>query len=302
VTRSRFLVTGSRGFIGSRLVLGLGQSGFDVVAVDRFEGDLAEVDLEPLLDGVDGVFHMAARPGVRPSFDLFPEYLRDNLLVTQRLFETCSAAGIRVVYASSSSVYGNQDRYPIAEGAPLWPISPYAVTKVGVEGLARCYVRRGLDAVGLRYFTVYGPGQRQDMAFSRIIRCAREKRAFTLLGADRIRDFTYVDDAVEASILAMLADNPGPYYNVGTGIETPVARAMEMCAHLAGGVEIEMVGSAEGDVRRTSADTRAAQRDLGFKAQTSLREGLEEQIAADAEEASLSQGQHDARAGGSAGA
>src|SRR5919197_1766401 len=184
----RYVVTGAAGFIGSHLAETLQAAGHDVVGVDCFTDyydpaekeenarglelvriDLTEDDLD--LDGVDGVFHLAAQPGVRSFGDVFPVYVRRNLLATQRVFEACARAGVRVVFASSSSVYGEAETYPTPETTEPRPISPYGITKLGCEHLARAYAAAfGLDAVALRYFTVYGPRQRPDMFVRRVER------------------------------------------------------------------------------------------------------------------------------------
>ncbi len=226
----RYLVTGCAGFIGSHLVEALTARGCSVVGVDTFtdnyrrsvkelnlsqcrasgevgfaELDLVEEPVDPLLDGVDGIFHLAARPGVRASWgSSFVGYARDNLLVTQQVFEAAVRSGLRVVYASSSSVYGEADAYPLVEDATPAPVSPYGVTKLACETLAGAYARSvGLDAVGLRYFSVYGPRQRPDMAFARAFKCLAAGRPFRLLGGHQTRDFTYVGDVVDATLATM---------------------------------------------------------------------------------------------------
>src|SRR5690606_26213399 len=158
-------------------------------------GNLCDLDLGPALDGADTVFHLAAQPGVRTSWGSeFGVYLDDNVRATQRLLEALSArGGGRLVFASSSSVYGDAERYPTDESTPLRPISPYGLTKVAAEDLCRVYARSGVETVTLRYFTIFGPGQRPDMAFARFIDAALSGRELAILGDGRqIRDFTYV--------------------------------------------------------------------------------------------------------------
>ena len=170
------------------------------------EVDLSRDELPRLLDNVDGVFHLAAQPGVRGSWgDSFAHYVRDNIVASQRLFEVAAPKRLRVVMASSSSVYGNAPTYPTREDASLRPVSPYGVTKEACESLARTYVECfGLHIVLLRYFSVYGPRQRPDMAFARIISALREGNPFVVYGTgEQSRDFTYVDDAVAATLAAM---------------------------------------------------------------------------------------------------
>jgi nucleoside-diphosphate-sugar epimerase len=222
------LVTGCAGFLGSHLCEALLARGHRVVGIDCFsdyyprslkeanlaglrgapdfrlvEADLAEAQLEPLIDGVEVVYHLAAQPGVRRSFgEGFLDYLHHNVRGTQRLLEAVAVRDLQAfVYASSSSVYGDQEVYPAREDAPLRPVSPYGATKVITEQLANAFWRsHGVPVMGLRYFTVYGPRQRPDMAFSRFLERALAGRALTVLGDGRqVREFTYVDDVVRAA-------------------------------------------------------------------------------------------------------
>ena len=218
----RYVVTGAAGFIGSHLAEALQAAGHEVVGIDAFTDyydpalkeenargldvrrlDLAEDELD--FAGFDGVFHLAARPGVRSFGDVFPQYLRDNVLATQRVFEAAVRDGVRVVFASSSSVYGETERYPTPEDAPPRPLSPYGITKLTGEQLARAYASSfGLDAVVLRYFNAFGPRQRPDMAFTRIAHGLAAGEPFDLYGdGEQSRGWTYVSDVVDATILAM---------------------------------------------------------------------------------------------------
>jgi UDP-glucuronate 4-epimerase len=240
--------------------------------------DLAEEDLE--LDGVDGVFHLAGQPGVRSFGDVFEDYARRNLLASRRVFETAAAAGVRVVFASSSSVYGDAESYPTREDADLRPISPYGITKAGCEQLAYAYGKEfGLDAVLLRYFTVYGPRQRPDMALARIVAALARGAAFELYGDGlQSRSFTYVADGVEATIAAMERAQAGALYNVGGGAEATMREAIATLERLSGRtLELVEQPAAAGDVRRTSADTRRIEQDLGWRATTALDDGLRAQ-------------------------
>jgi nucleoside-diphosphate-sugar epimerase len=305
---STYIVTGCAGFIGSHLAETLLQRGDAVIGIDAFtdyypvalkhanlehllarrgfiflKSDLVDAPLGALVPGVDGVFHLAAQPGVRGSWGQgFDIYARDNLLATQRVMETAAAAEVRVVFASSSSVYGDAPSYPTTEDSPLRPVSPYGVTKLCCEHLAHAYAAfRGLDAVGLRFFTVYGPRQRPDMAVQRIARAVVDGHRFRLYGSgEQSRDVTYVDDAVTAAIAAMESAPTGAVYNVGGGGETSLRRIIELCEELgAGVVEIECGAVAAGDVRRTAADTSRIRADLGWSPQTPLEEGLISQLA-----------------------
>jgi UDP-glucuronate 4-epimerase len=298
-----YLVTGCAGFIGSHLVEALNARGCSVIGVDGFidnypraakernlqqcakqrnvefiELDLAEAPVAPLLHRADGIFHLAARPGVRTSWGRsFASYIRDNTLMTERVFEAAVERGIRVVYASSSSVYGDADAYPVREDSKLAPVSPYGVTKLAGEALAGAFARsRGLDAVGLRYFTVYGPRQRPDMAFARVFRCLEENRPFRLLGHGlQTREFTYVDDVVSATLAAMDRAPSGRIYNVGGGTEISLLDSLSVCERIVGRrLEVQSLPAVAGDPRRTSADVGRARTELGWRPTTPLEVGL----------------------------
>jgi len=240
--------------------------------------DLAETDLE--LDGVDGVFHLAGQPGVRSFGDVFEEYVRRNLLASRRVFEAAAAAGVRVVFASSSSIYGEAEAYPTSEDAEPRPISPYGITKLGCEQLAYAYAQGfGLDVVALRYFTFYGPRQRPDMALARIVDALAHGSSFELYGDGlQSRSFTYVADGVEATIAAMEHAPAGSVYNVGGGDEATMREAIATLERVSGRT-LDLVESpaAAGDVRRTSADVTRIGRDLSWRATTPLVDGLRAQ-------------------------
>jgi nucleoside-diphosphate-sugar epimerase len=304
---SRYLVTGCAGFIGSHLVEALVEAGHDVLGVDALtdyyprevklanlaglaEGasfelvaaDLAERELRDLVEGTAGVFHLAAQPGVRGSWGgSFALYARDNLLVTQRVLEAAVAAGVRVVFASSSSVYGDAERYPTGEDAPTRPISPYGVTKLGCEHLVGAYAEAGLDAVVLRYFTVYGPRQRPDMAFARIVHALALGEPFHVYGTgEQSRDVTYVGDAVTATVAAMETAPPGAVYNVGGGTEASLREVIALLEELAGRrLDARFDPAAAGDVGRTAADTSRIRAALGWAPAASLADGLAAQLA-----------------------
>ena len=306
---SRYLVTGCAGFVGSHVVETLLRRGHHVLGVDAFtdyynrevkesniesaqtdaafsivEADLAGDSLAPLLDGVDGVFHLAAQPGVRGSWgDTFAVYLRDNVLATQRLFEAAARSGVRIVFASTSSVYGNAESYPTHEEMLPRPVSPYGVTKLACESLARTYAECfGLEAIVLRYFTVYGPRQRPDMAFARIISALLGETPFPVYGTgEQSRDFTYVGDAAEATVSAMESGHGGTTYNVGGGSETTLRDVIGLVERLAGKrLAVRYEPAAVGDVRRTAADTTRIRSQVGWRPQTSLSDGLAAQIDA----------------------
>ncbi len=305
---STYVVTGCAGFIGSHLTETLLERGDAVIGIDTFtdyypralkqvnlahslarhgfaffEADLVDAPLADLLKGVDGVFHLAAQPGVRGSWGTgFETYVHDNVLATQRVFQAAAAAQVRVVYASSSSIYGNALSLPTPEDVDPCPVSPYGVTKLFCEHLARAYeLSLGLDAVGLRYFTVYGPRQRPDMAIQRIARAVAGAGGFTVFGTgEQSRDVTYVDDAVTATIAAMDAAPSGVAYNVGGGSETSLRRMIELAQELTGEeLDVTYEAVATGDVLRTVADTSRIRADIGWVPQVDVEEGLISQLA-----------------------
>ena len=306
----RALVTGAAGFIGSNLVERLDAEGHGVVAIDAFssyydveqkrsnwetlrrlgscrliEGDLATVDLVGLLGDVDTVFHQAGQPGVRASWrDGFDSYLRQNVLVTQRLLEAASEAALeRVVYASSSSVYGNAPAYPTTEDDLPRPQSPYGVTKLAAEHLCGVYARtRGLPVVSLRYFTVFGPRQRPDMAMHRLIEAALSGDAFPLFGDGRqIRDFTFVGDIVDANLAAAGADvAPATVLNVAGGTATTVLEVIEIIEELTDSpITLDRRPQAAGDVVRTGGSADRAASLLDWEPAVGLRDGLARQVS-----------------------
>ena len=290
-------MTGAAGFIGSHLAETLLARGDDVVNVDSYtdyyersrkqhnaagldivEADLTVAPLEEFLAGADGIFHLAGQPGVRASWgESFQLYLDRNVRASQRLFEAAAAAGVRVVFASSSSVYGDSETYPTPEDAEPRPISPYGITKLACEHLARAIGRsQGLDAVGLRYFTVYGPRQRPDMAFTAMFEALARGDRFRLFGdGSAARSFTYVADAVFGTIAAMERGRAGRVYNIGGGDEATMHEVIALAEELSGrALELERLEEAPGDVRRTKADVSKAATELGWVPQTSLREGM----------------------------
>ncbi len=293
----RYVVTGAAGFIGSHLAEALLARGDEIVAVDCFTDyydptlkednargfDVSRLDLaddELALDGFDGVFHLAGQPGVRSFGEVFVDYVRRNVLATQRVFESAARSGTRVVFASSSSVYGDAETYPTAEELRPNPISPYGITKLACEQLAYAYAKSfGLEVVVLRYFTVYGPRQRPDMAFARIVDALARDASFELYGDGlQSRSFTYVDDAVAATLKAMEAAQSRTLYTVGGGAEATMREAIETLERVSSRtIDVVERPAAAGDVRRTAADTTRIERDLGWRATTALADGLRAQ-------------------------
>jgi len=299
------LVTGAAGFVGSHLCEGLLAEGHEVRGVDCFlpyyprstkeanlagarghssfefhEADLVTADLAPLLDGIDCVFHQAAQAGVRTSWgEDFRIYSDNNVYATQRLLEACKGSGGpgRFVYASSSSVYGDSEDLPVSEFSPTRPVSPYGVTKLAAEHLAWLYWKNyEVPTVSLRYFTVYGPRQRPDMAFHRFISAALGGDTVSLYGdGSQSRDFTFVADIVAANIAAATADAVGRSFNIGGGTRATVNEVLETVGRIVGNpVPVTRHDVQKGDVRHTAADTSAARSALGFAPAVGLEEGL----------------------------
>ena len=298
------LVTGGAGFIGSHLSERLLSQGAEVVAIDCFtdyyareikernlsdlrgkpkyqfiEDDLNALNLEALLDGVTHVFHLAAQAGVRKSWGRdFQTYTTLNIDATQRLLEACVGRPIeRVVYASSSSVYGDHVAMPMREDAMVQPVSPYGVTKLAAEHLCNLYYENhGVRTVSLRYFTVYGPRQRPDMGFNRFFSAILDGRPLVQYGDGlQTRDFTFIADIVTATANAAVRGTPGRVYNIGGGSRVSLRDVFEMIGRVSGRpVQVEHQPAQKGDMRDTYADTSRARADLGFAPSVDLEQGL----------------------------
>jgi len=303
-------VTGAAGFIGSTLCERLVADGWTVRGLDALtdyydpavkqrniagllagagfefvQADLRDAALAPLLAEIDVVFHLAAQPGVRSSWaDGFATYDDHNIRVTQRVLEAVRARpGTRLVFASSSSVYGNPERVPTDEADPTRPFSPYGVTKLAGEHLCRAYADNfGVDVAVLRYFTVYGPRQRPDMAIHRLIESARRGTPFALFGdGSQIRDFTFVDDVVAANLAAAAATIPsGMSINVAGGSSTRLTDLVEAVGVAVGSpVPVDWQPAQPGDVARTGGSVGRAAALIGWSPQVSLAEGIARQVA-----------------------
>lgn len=313
-TPRRAVVTGAAGFIGSHLVDRLLADGFEVLGVDSFEdyyprpfkeANLAAARasghftliadnilalsaaqathgggsrLEELLERADCVIHLAAQAGVRASWGrTFRIYTDNNVLATQMVLEACREAGVpKMIYASSSSVYGDTDQLPMREDADCRPLSPYGVTKLAGEHLCRLYWRNhGVPAVSLRFFTVYGPRQRPDMAFHRFLRAMLEGRDLEMYGAgDQTRDFTFVADIIDGIMLAM-SGRDGSVYNLGGGSRITLLDAVRTLEAVSGvQARVRGEGTQAGDVRHTWADLRRAREELGYAPRVSIEQGL----------------------------
>lgn len=303
------LVTGAAGFVGSTLATALTDRGAEVVGLDCFtdfyprqtkEANLAELrirprfrfvearlqdaDLPALLDGVTHVFHLAAQAGVRTSWGRdFHAYTSNNVDATQRLLEAVKDQPIeRLVYASSSSVYGDVATIPMRETAYLQPVSPYGVTKLAAEHLCHLYhVNHGVPAVSLRYFTVYGPRQRPDMSFHRFIKAGLLGEPITLFGdGEQTRDFTFVGDIVAATMAAAERGRPAGIYNIGGGSRVTINHVLGLIGRILDRpLDIRRLPAEKGDMRDTFADSSRAQTDLGFSPSHSLEDGLRAECA-----------------------
>jgi UDP-glucuronate 4-epimerase len=298
------LVTGAAGFIGSTLAERLIAAGAEVVGIDCFtdyypralkernlsalrneprfrfvESTIQAADLPALLDDATHVFHLAAQAGVRKSWGRdFAVYTTNNVEATQILLEACVSRPLeRLVYASSSSVYGDNVQMPMREDALPQPVSPYGVTKLAAEQLCYLYcVNHGVPTVSLRYFTVYGPRQRPDMGFNKFLRAALAGQPITLFGdGEQTRDFTFVEDAVKATMAAGQRGIPGRVYNIGGGSRVTVNEVLEIIGRVTGRKPLVSVEQDQkGDMRHTYADTERARTDLGFSPSVNLEQGL----------------------------
>jgi UDP-glucose 4-epimerase len=307
----KILVTGCAGFIGSHLVEELLARGYEVIGVDCFteyysrilkeknlenlrsakkfkflEIDLNEAQLNKIIDGCEIIFHQAAQAGVRSSWgDNFAIYEKNNISVTQKLLESSKNQPLKkFIYASSSSVYGSARKFPIREDHPLQPISPYGVTKLAAENLVYLYWKNfGLPVVSLRYFTVYGPRQRPDMAFTRLIKAVLKKELFEVFGSgQQIRDFTFVADAVAANLSLLDVEEDkilGEVFNIGGGHPVSINEVIKIVEKITGIVaRVKYRECQKGDVLETRADTSRAQKILGFKPVNTLEAGIQAQV------------------------
>ena len=302
------LVTGAAGFIGSHVAERLVEAGAVVTGLDSFtdyypraekeqnlaalagnphftliDASVERADLATVLEGVSHVFHLAAQPGVRKSWGgAFRVYTENNIVATQALLEACTDRPIeRFVFASSSSVYGDEPSLPMREDARPHPVSPYGITKLAAEQLCSLYhVSHSVPAVSLRYFTVYGPRQRPDMGFRRFFEAAMRDNAITVFGdGHQTRDFTYVADAVSATIAAATRGRPGGVYNVGGGSRVEVQDVIELIRRITGRpLRVERLAAQRGDMRDTYADTTRARTDLAFAPTVTLEQGLKAQF------------------------
>src|SRR5712691_9669769 len=294
---TRVVVTGAAGFVGSHLCDRLLAMGHEVVGIDSFsdyyerarkkqnleaarthqgfsllELDMVDGDVARAIRGAGVVFHLAGQPGVRPSWgDHFDQYVQDNIVATQRLLEALREHPVkRLVFASSSSVYGDAEMFPTKETALPRPVSPYGMTKLAAEHLTFVYMRNfGIPATSLRYFTVYGPRQRPDMAFCRFMEALVEGNEIEIYGdGEQTREFTYVSDAVEGTVTPASPD-------LGGGSRVTVNRVLDTLEEISGiKPRRKYLPAALGDPRHTGASINVARERLGWEPRVSLREGL----------------------------
>ncbi len=306
----KHLITGSAGFIGSNLAKKLVSKGEEVIGVDCFtdyysrglkeknieplldkknfefiEADLLELDLDNMLDDVNYIYHQAAQAGVRSSWgDDFEIYGRNNILLTQKILESAKKSPKleKLIYASSSSVYGDTDNLPMTEEQRLQPVSPYGVSKLAAENLCYLYYKNfKVPTVSLRYFTVYGEGQRPDMAFHIFIKALIQGERINVFGdGEQSRNFTYVGDIAEANILAAEKAPAGEIINIGgSGRRIKLNEALNLMKDISGkDTEVIYTDKVKGDVKHTAADNTKAKELLDYQAEVEFEEGLKREI------------------------
>jgi UDP-glucuronate 4-epimerase len=303
------LVTGVAGFIGSTLAEKLINQGYKVRGIDCFldyyprelkqknlqillshsnfefvEANLNDTDLDKLLNSCEYIFHQAAQAGVRASWgQYFKTYSDNNVLATQRLLDAARRQPKikKIVYGSSSSIYGEAEKFPTLESALPKPVSPYGVTKLAAEHLMNLYASQfGLPTVSLRYFTVYGPRQRPDMAFNRFIHWAVKGKEIEIYGdGNQSRDFTFIDDIVDANILAAKHGKPGSVYNIGGGTQATINQVLDILRQHLGSLNAVYKERQVGDAMHTGADTKKARLELSFLPKVKLEDGIAREIA-----------------------
>jgi UDP-glucose 4-epimerase len=301
------VVTGAAGFIGSHLSEALVARGHDVLGIDCFtdyydvaqkranlaslsrqsnfhlvEDSLTRIDLERALSGASVVFHLAAQPGVRKSWGVeFEQYIEHNIRATQMLCEAMKGTGVRLVYSSSSSVYGQTAQLPMREDHPTRPLSPYGVTKLAGEALCLLYAaNHGLPVACLRYFTVYGPRQRPDMAFHKFIKAMLAGEPIDVFGSGtQTRDFTFVSDAVDANLAAAAYGGGHQVFNIGGGSRVTLNSVIDLIGSVTHRApDARFRETQMGDVMHTLADISLASRELGYAPKTGIEEGIEREV------------------------
>jgi nucleoside-diphosphate-sugar epimerase len=304
---TRMVVTGAAGFIGSHLSEALVARGHEVTGIDCFtdyydvaqkranissllrdprfrlvDESLTHIDLKRAIDGASVVFHLAAQPGVRKSWGVeFEQYIEHNVRATQMLCEAMKGSGVRLVYSSSSSVYGETAQLPMREDHPTRPLSPYGVTKLAGEALCLLYAaNHGLPVACLRYFTVYGPRQRPDMAFHRFIRAMLAGEPIDVYGSGtQTRDFTFVKDAVDANLAAAAYTGNETVFNIGGGSCVTLNTVLDLLGRVTGRQPDARYRERQfGDVMHTLADISRATRELGYAPRIGIEEGIAREV------------------------
>jgi len=298
------IVTGAAGFIGSHISRRLLDDGFSVTGIDSYSdyyprwikeknisslfdrkdfqfisGDINSLNLTGILKQSDIIYHLAAQAGVRASWGRsFSIYTKDNIEATQRLLEAAKDLRIKkFIFASSSSVYGYSPELPMSETSLLFPYSPYGVTKLAAENLCFLYHKNyGVPTVSLRFFTVYGPGQRPDMAFHKFLKCVMEGKPLPIFGdGKQTRDFTYISDIIDANVACIDRGKAGETYNIGGGnrkkLKDLIPILEDICKKK---IPLQWEKKQKGDVPHTLASIRKAQEDLDYNPGTDIREGL----------------------------
>jgi len=292
-----FTVTGAAGFIGSHLVKALIKRGDSVVAIDNlirgnmnnleevkskidfFKGDILDYEkLSDILQNVEGVFHQAALGSIPQSFKEPEKYHQVNAIGTENILKLAKKFGFKVVYASSSSVYGNQTNFPINESADKRPLNPYGKSKLEAEKIATNYAKIGVDVIGLRYFNVFGIGQNPNYAgvIPKFLERLSQRKPPIINGdGTQVRNFTFVDDVVDANILAMESDVKHAFINIATGATTSIKELAEILIKMSGlSLEPEYDPPRKGDIKKSQADTQLAKKLIGWQPKTTLEEGL----------------------------
>ena len=297
----KYAVTGGAGFIGSNLVKNLVERGNEIIVIDNlntgkkrnvkknlkkinfFEVDIRDFStIEDIMKNVDGIFHEAALASVQDSFRIPDKFFDVNVKGTENIFKIGKKLGIKVVYASSSSVYGNPISIPIKENDDKNPINPYAKTKLENDKMAEKYAKNGLKVIGLRYFNVFGPGQSKEYAGVIKLFLERIQQGLSpLINGDglQVRDFVYVDDVVNANMLAMESNIDGKFFNIGTGTTISVLDLANMIIKFSG-LKLKPIHrlAVPGDVRATQADITKAKTMLKWKPTTSIQDWLKNAV------------------------
>jgi len=292
----RFAVIGGAGFIGSYLTKQLLKDDHDVLVIDNLHTgkkenlenltniEFCNIDirnyqgLDKILKNLDGIFHQAALTVVQESFEKPEEYYDVNVTGTENIFKIAKNRGIKVVYASSASIYGNMDKIPIKEDYPKNPINPYGKTKLENDRLAQKFSKEGLSVIGLRYFNVFGKGQTGTYAgvITKFLECLKNKNSPVIFGdGKQVRDFIYIEDVVIANIQAMFSETKYGFFNIGTGVPTTILELAKLMIKLSN-IKIEPIFEKPtiGDIRLSQADISNVQKILGWHAETALEEGL----------------------------